>query len=131
MVDQKATRSIEFLRVIVTYHIDIQLGRVYNSNGSEIGGRNPDDGRISCCISVKELHKSITVPRTHLVWWKATGKWPIQIIDHIDDIPYHDWFSNLQELTHRGNVIKGQQRASRVWLESEQGNSRPWLPRKV
>ena len=90
----------KFLELIAHLTIDTVNGRVYRGN-RELGHRDAY-GRVS--VSVPGIKRSIK--RAHLVWWKATGKWPTLVVDHKDEDCTNDRFDNLQELTHRDNVRK-------------------------
>lgn len=39
-----------------------------------------------------------------LAWFYEKGYWPENIIDHIDRIKDHNWFSNLREVSHSCNL---------------------------
>jgi hypothetical protein len=39
-----------------------------------------------------------------LAWFYVTGNWPINQIDHMDNIRDHNWFSNLREVTNKINA---------------------------
>ena len=49
-----------------------------------------------------------TYPAHRIAWKMITGADPVNVIDHIDDDPTNTKFDNLQDITNRENVIKGQ-----------------------
>lgn len=42
---------------------------------------------------------SISLPRDHIVWWKATGQWPTEELVHLDDDLSNDAIENLGVVT--------------------------------
>lgn len=45
------------------------------------------------------------VQRSHLVWWKATGRWPHGVIDHINHLRDDDRIVNLRDVSFSENVL--------------------------
>ena len=76
--------------------------------GQEIRG-SKRDGYVDIKIQNtrggrKGLLKS-SVPRSHLVWWKAKGVWPTGIIDHDNRIRNDDRISNLKDSSFTDNNL--------------------------
>ncbi len=96
---QPTDRMFEYLN---TLHVDIEKGLVYNQGGKSLGGINPSHGYTM--IGRKLDGKYEFFKRYHIVWWKATGKWPILEIDHKNRLKTDDRFDNLREVTHQQNA---------------------------
>jgi hypothetical protein len=94
-------KSLEFFEVLSTYRIIIEEGRVFNRRGREYKAINEISGRVPVCVPTKS--KTGPIYRYQVIWWKATGQWPILTIHHLDDIPHHDWFSNLVQASQGEN----------------------------
>lgn len=88
----------KMLKFLEQYRIDIEEGKVYNNRGG------PDVGFVHSRGYVKIKVAGRTTNRSHIIWWKATGEWPIQELDHKDRIKSHDWYSNLEPKTHAQNM---------------------------
>ena len=86
--------------------ICIESGRVLNSKGDEIGSIN-GGGRFQ--IGINAGGKQRNRRRHHIIWWKATGEWPIFELDHIDRDRKNDRITNLRPSTpgqNNKNVTK-------------------------
>jgi hypothetical protein len=89
-------------------HYDPETGlftREKSSQGAKAGvaGVVRKDGYCLVCVLGRQylLHR--------LAWFYVTGKWPTDLIDHIDGNPSNNRFSNLREATKITNAqnIKG------------------------
>lgn len=73
--------------------------------GQEIKGTNRN-GYVDIKLqSYRRKGFSVSVPRSHVVWYKATGKWPIGIIDHINGVKNDDRVSNLRDVDFSTNNL--------------------------
>lgn len=91
------------------FRADIDAGKIFaarNRSGSryregdEIAGsfRN---GRCYIRIQHALTGASISMPRDHLIWWFATGDWPVDL-EHKDGYPNNDSFCNLERKEEKG-----------------------------
>jgi len=48
---------------------------------------------------------AVTLPRSHLVWWKATGSWPTGLVDHRNRNRGDDRFENLKDSSFSDNNL--------------------------
>jgi len=94
-------RSEAFFEKLKTYTVDIKQGRVFGPTGFEFCNISEISNRVTVSVG-----KNNTVLRYQVVWWKATGLWPTEVIDHKDDIPHHDWYDNLQMIGYAENTRK-------------------------
>ena len=85
--------TIEELKRIKTLHIDVVNGRVYRNDWFEYCKVAGHSGRVFVSIGYR------VIPRYHLIWWKATGKWPKETIDHKNRDSCDDRIVNLREAT--------------------------------
>ena len=49
--------------------------------------------------------RKVSIPRSHLIWWKAKGKWPTGVVDHKNRKRYDDRITNLRDLSFSGNNL--------------------------
>lgn len=73
--------------------------------GAVAGWRIPDG------YSRVNLDK-MTLSGSHVAWVYMTGKWPDEMIDHIDGDPTNDRFANLREATNGQNQCNAKRRCS-------------------
>lgn len=75
--------------------------------GDEIAGTTNKDGYVHIRVQGKAggTRVSCSMPRSHLVWWWQTGKWPINIIDHENRVRNDDRFSNLRDISMSDNNL--------------------------
>lgn len=102
----------------IVEHLDIRPkeGKVYCRRpragskykiGEEFKGSNRD-GYID--IKMQQGHRrgglrKISVPRSHLIWWKAKGRWPTGVVDHKDRNRSNDKIGNLKDATFSQNGL--------------------------
>lgn len=84
--------------VLELYQVDTALGKVYR-DGKEVGSTT----KKYVTITVYTGMKSRLIRRTHIIWWKHHGVWPIQMIDHKDRQKHNDAIENLQYSTSSEN----------------------------
>jgi len=92
----------EDLKKFLTWDINIIEGRVFNC-GREICSANSASEYFFVRVWRKEGYGK-NFKRAHIIWWKATGKWPKTPIDHINRIKSDDRISNLREVSLRENA---------------------------
>lgn len=88
------------------WDIDPIEGEVISKvTGCEVGFES--EGRVFITLNITNTPKKVIkkLKRAHLVWWKATGEWPKQEIDHENRDSTDDRFDNLRECTSRENSI--------------------------
>lgn len=86
--------------------IDPIIGRVYaarNRSGSRYRAGEEIEGtyrRSRCYIRVQDAvsGQSVSLPRDHLVWWRATGRLPEADLKHRNGDPSDDSLDNLVEV---------------------------------
>lgn len=49
--------------------------------------------------------RKVSVARSHLIWWKATGKWPTGVVDHKNHKRNDDRIVNLRDLSFSDNNL--------------------------
>lgn len=81
--------------------------------------------RISAAVSVTIQFngKSVCVPYSYLVWFLKNKKWPnpTKQLDHIDDRPFNNKPSNLQEITQEENNAKRKGKNNKLYGEGKYG----------
>lgn len=71
--------------------------------GEEIRGTNRN-GYIDIRLqSARYNGRGLIIPRSHLIWWKHTGSWPIGVIDHINRNRSDDRAINLRDINFSQN----------------------------
>lgn len=55
--------------------------------------------------SRRDAGTSVAVPRSHLVWWKSTGRWPIGVVDHDNRVRDDDRIENLKDKSFSDNAL--------------------------
>lgn len=93
------------------FDIDVESGKVYvkktrSGSSRKVGDENTGTNRsgyVDIRLQNSRLDCSVATPRSHLVWWKATGKWPTGVIDHINGIKNDDRISNLRDVSFSDN----------------------------
>lgn len=114
---QRTSLELEWLGTLI---IDPVKGLVSNCAGNPLGSFN-NLGYIQIVTTFKGT--PITVKRCHIIWWKATGKWPTKMIDHIDRNKINDQISNLREVTIQENNTNRESSVTRelpkgvYWIE--------------
>ena len=63
--------------------------------GDEITGTVNSKGEVTIRTQNAAGGFAVTLPRSHLVWWKSTGAWPAGILGHLNHDPKDDRFRNL------------------------------------
>ena len=98
-----ATQRERFLEEY--FDIQCDLGRVFcvkkrsgskYGPGDEITGTKNAKGEVMVRTQTAEGGFAVTLPRSHLIWWKATGKWPTRL-ERRHGPADSDIFSNLYE----------------------------------
>ena len=96
------------------FDVDVENGKIYNKKtrsgsnkkiGDEITGTKRN-GYVDIRIQkARDGFTGASIPRSHLVWWKATGHWPTGVIDHDNGIRNDDRIENLRDATFRENAL--------------------------
>lgn len=97
-------------------NIDVEKGKIFCKEtrgigsqykiGDEIKGSRRSNDYIDISLQKFRSHwGSSKIPRSHIIWWKATGKWPIGVIDHINNIKDDDRISNLRDVSFSENSL--------------------------
>lgn len=94
--------------------MDINNGKIYCKKsragaqykvGQEIRGTQRN-GYVDIKLQSQRLHgHGISIPRSHLIWYAATGHWPIGVVDHINRVKNDDRYQNLRDVTHSENNL--------------------------
>ena len=95
------------------FYVDVESGKVYvkkTRSGStrKVGDENTGvarKGYVDIKLQNRREGCAMRMPRSHLVWWKATGKWPTGVIDHINGVKNDDRISNLRDVTFSENNL--------------------------
>lgn len=95
------------------FNVDVTTGKVYikktrPGSSRKIGDENTGtrrNGYIDIRIQNGRQGCSASLPRSHIVWWKATGKWPSGVIDHINGIRDDDRIENLRDVSFSENSL--------------------------
>lgn len=95
------------------FDVDVKAGKVYvrkTRSGStrKVGDENTGTkrgGYVDIRLQNGRDGCSAHMPRSHLVWWKATGKWPTGVIDHINGVKDDDRLENLRDVTFSENNL--------------------------
>lgn len=85
------------------FRVDIEKGRVYCAKTRSGSGAKVDDevigtmrkGRVYIRAQHSASGATISVPRSDLVWWSHTGKWPTQPLRYRDGDMSNDSIFNL------------------------------------
>ncbi len=94
--------------------IDTENGKVFCKKtrpgsqykvGEEIKGYKNKDGYVIIKLQKFKDKFSNSLPRSHIIWWKATGQWPVGVVDHWNRIRDDDSISNLRDATFSENVL--------------------------
>lgn len=100
--------------ILIDTYLDVipETGKVYCKRtrqgsqykmGDEIKGTKRQ-GYIDIKLQVRAGNfTSLAAPRSHLVWWKYHGSWPVGVVDHINRIRDDDRISNLRDLSFSDN----------------------------
>lgn len=116
------------LQILGTYTVLPEEGRVISPEGYEYCAISEYTKRVMVYVGLKGILKPRSIFRYHVVWWKATGKWPTLTIHHLDDIPNHDWFSNLVMVTiAENNAFKTKGHPRKVYQAKPKDPGSPWL----
>ncbi|SRR6266403_1448075 len=108
----------EYMVRIREYTVDTELGKVYNTSGVELGGRT--NGYVH--ITAFDRHWK----RANIVWWKHTGEWPKQILDHKDRNKLNDSITNLELSTAKLNANNNGLELTRLKMETEYSDGRTY-----
>ena len=73
--------------------------------GEEIQGTRRAGYRDIKLQSAASSGWGLTIPRSHIIWWKAKGVWPVGVLDHINRIRDDDRISNLRDVTFSENSL--------------------------
>ena len=95
--------------------IDVKQGKVFcrktggpgsqHRVGDEMGG-NPKKGYVILKFqTTRTSHGASAISRSHVVWWKGTGRWPAGVIDHINGDKTDDRLENLRDVSVRENNL--------------------------
>lgn len=82
---------------------------VFNLSNDRLGfSYKPGYGYCSVYANIGFKSNTLSVPVSHLVWLLKYGVWPTDgmHLDHVDDDPLHNIWSNLKEVTHKENQSK-------------------------
>ena len=73
--------------------------------GEEIRGTNRN-GYVDIKVQSRQTKgRSLSIPRSHLIWWKGRGVWPTGVIDHQNRNRGDDRISNLRDLSFSENSL--------------------------
>jgi hypothetical protein len=95
--------------------VDPKTGKVFCKKG-RAGSRYKPGDEISGDRSRGYVHikmqghyragvNKVSMPRSHLIWWKRYGEWPTGVIDHKNGIKSDDRITNLQDATFTQNNL--------------------------
>lgn len=75
--------------------------------GEEIQGHTNQNGYVFIRGQSRKggSHANIAAPRSHLIWYAATGKWPTGVIDHINRVRDDDRIDNLRDVSCSENSL--------------------------
>lgn len=124
-------KPTDIMMTLKSFKVIVNEGRVISAKGYEYCNIDRETRRVNVNIWSKIHKRNFVIFRYHIIWWKATGSWPTQLVDHIDGVSYHDWFSNLQYLSQKQNIQKCMQGLSQEWVGKNNGNLTPWASPKI
>jgi hypothetical protein len=136
-LDKKSQRKRLETHLHDHYDIDPDTGQVFcvkwvsgrkTAPKSEVWARK--DGYVSVKIRGYNLGVSY-IRRSHLVWWKATGKWPSQLIDHINGVKDDDRYINLRDVSPTDNNLNTRQSRDRRLPTYVHYNGRRYIYRRT
>lgn len=97
------------------FDINPELGKVFIKKGragspykpgDELQGNLSSNGYVHMRLqSFRHSVHKVSLPRSHLIWWKATGNWPTGVIDHINRTKNDDRIKNLRDATFSENSL--------------------------
>lgn len=95
--------DVNFLKSVVSYSPDTgKFIRVSGKNsGKETGTHNSKSYGL---ISITYLGETKQYYAHRLAWFYMTGKWPKEVIDHINGVPSDNRWINLREATNSQNL---------------------------
>lgn len=97
--------TVEQLTHILKHWIIMpEKGIIWNKTfNRELGSAQANrTGKIYWIVPIN-TPKFRLLKRSHLIWWKAKGRWPILELDHIDRNSTNDISTNLKEATPSEN----------------------------
>lgn len=98
------------------FDINVEEGKVYVKKsrsgspykvGEEIRGTKNKDGYVYIRAQNKAggSWAGCSMPRSHLVWWKANGVWPTGVMDHRNRVRDDDRIENLRDVSCSTNNL--------------------------
>lgn len=103
-----------YLRTLI---VDVVTGRVFRQDGSEYCTIIKQHNRVFVPFYNKELKRSKLWPRYHIIWWKATGKWPEREIDHENRISWDDRIDNIRLSTRKEQLANASKERRPKWRQ--------------
>lgn len=92
-------------KVLASYTIDPEKGEIYNSTGLPATMSNGANGRIVISLWDPIKKRSRNLQASHLIWWKHTGEWPFEMLDHEDRNKGNNKIGNLRYTNKSLNAL--------------------------
>lgn len=101
-----ARRSLEVIAKVLevlraNYTVDTERGLVFNKKGKSVGYIHEGRYRIDLIVEGKRT----MVLRSNMIYWAATGEWPVKDVDHESRIKTDDRIDNLADLAKSDNAL--------------------------
>jgi hypothetical protein len=103
----KPALTAKRLRQLLIYDADTGIMRWKPRSGVKAGsiaGSKTAGGYVRICVDGRGYRRS------RLAWLYTRGRWPRNLVDHIDGRPGNDRLSNLRGATHSQNAANARQR---------------------
>lgn len=104
---EREERKLTLEEIELKWTIDAETGRVFKKNGVELATNRGSGDKPRVQLNFYDADGTRhNIYRSHLVWLKSTGSWPTRglCIDHVDQNPLNDKFSNLREVSYSHNL---------------------------
>ena len=96
LTSEKLIELVDYDPITGLFYRRVRISKT-GSAGDIIGSTN-SNGRVEVSVAgrIYLAHR--------IAWLYMKGKWPDNVIDHIDGNPLNNAFSNLRDVTHEGNA---------------------------